>query len=71
MSPLVLGELLVLFANRLISDGKYPIHEVDNLQLPIHMQLSEKRKNFSGFFVPFVEFTSIFKHFEKKDDCHS
>ena len=71
MSPLVLGEVLVVFVNRLTADGKYPVQDCENLQLPIQMQLSEKRKTFSEFFVPFLESTSNFKHFEKKDDCHS
>ena len=35
------------------------------------MQLSLKRKSFSDFIIPFVEFTSNFIHFEKKDDRHS
>ena len=35
------------------------------------MQLSEKRKTFSEFSVTFLESTSEFKHFEKKDECHS
>ena len=30
------------------------------------MQLSEKGKKFSQLFGPFLEFTSNFKHFEKK-----
>ena len=71
MSPLVLGEMLVVFVNTLIADGKYPVQDCENLQLPIQMQLSQKRKSFSEFVVPFLEFTSNFKHFEKKDDCHS
>ena len=71
MSPLLLGEALVVFVNRLTADGKYPVQDCENLQLPIQMQLSEKRKSFSEFFVPFLESTSNFKHFEKKDDCHS
>ena len=41
------------------------------MQLPIQMQLSEKRKTFSQFFVPFLESTSNFKYFEKKDDGHT
>ena len=74
MSPLVLGEILRVlrvFVNTLTADGKYPVQECQNLQLPIEMQFSEKRKSFSKFFVPFVESTSNFNHFEKKDDCHS
>ena len=70
MSHLVLGEVLVVFLNRLTADGKYPVQDCENLQLPIQMQLSQKRKTFSDFFVPFLEYTSNFKHLEKKDDCH-
>ena len=33
------------------------LQTMKNLQLPIQMQLSEKRKTFSGFFVLFVEST--------------
>ena len=71
MSPLMLGKVLLVFVNRLTADGKYAVYDFDNLQLSIQMQLSEKRKNFSQFFVPFLESTSNFEHFEKKDDCHS
>ena len=71
MSPLVLGEILPVFVNTSTADGKYPVQECQNLQLPIEMQLSEKRKSFSKFFVPFLESRSNFNHFEKKDDCHS
>ena len=35
------------------------------------MQLSLKPKTCFRFFIPFHEFTSNFKHFEKKDDRHS
>ena len=70
MSPLVLGEVLVVFVNKLTADGKYFVHGCENLQLPIQMQLSENRKTFSHLFVPFLESTSNFKHFAKKDDCH-
>ena len=38
MSPLDLSEILVVFVNRLIVDGKYPVHDSENLQLPIQMQ---------------------------------
>ena len=43
----------------------------ENLQLPIQMQLSEKQKKFWQSFVPFLESTSNFKHFEMKDDGYS
>ena len=66
----VSGEMLGLSVNTLTSDGKYPVQGCENLQLPIQMQLSEKQKNFSQFFVSFVESSSNLKHFEKKVDCH-
>ena len=71
MSPIVLGEVLVVFVKSLNADGKYPIRHCDNLRLPIQMQLPEKRKTFSEFLVPFLESTSNFKHLQKIDDCQS
>ena len=53
MSPLVSGEMLGLSVNTLISDGKYAVQGCENLQLPIQMQLSVKRKTFSDFFFHF------------------
>ena len=50
MSPLVLGEVLVVFVNRLTADSKYPVQDCENLQLPIQMELSQKvKKIFSTF----------------------
>ena len=60
-----------MFVNTLTANGKYPVQGCENLQLPIQMQLSDKQNNFSQFFVPFLESTSNFKHFEKKDDRHA
>ena len=71
MSPLVTDEILGVFVNTLTADGKYPVQGCENLQLPIQMQLSDKQNNFSQFFVPFLESTSNFKHFEKNDDRHT
>ena len=71
MSLLVLGKILGVFVDTLPADGMYPVEYYENLRLPIQMQLSEKRKSFSQFFVPFVESTSNFKHFEEKVDGHS
>ena len=68
----MLGESLVVFINTLTAVGKYyPVQDCENLQLPIKMELSEKRKSFPEIFVPFLESTSNFKHFERKDDRHS
>ena len=55
-----------MFVNTLNADGKYPVQYSENLQLLIQMQLSEKRKIFSEFFVPRLESTQNFKHFGKK-----
>ena len=71
LSPLVLDEVLRVFVNTLTSHDKYRVQDYENSQLPIQMQLSEKRKTFPQFFVPFLESTSNFKCFEKKDDRHS
>ena len=43
----------------------------DNLMQPIHMQLSQKRKSFSGFFNVFSKSRLSFEYFQKKDDAHS
>ena len=71
MSPLELGEIFRVFLNTLTAEHKYPVQDCQNLQLPIQMQLSEKRKTFSESFVTFQESTSNFKQFERKDDRHS
>ena len=71
MPPLMLREILAVFFNILSDDAKYPVQDCTNLQLPIQMLLSEKPKKFSAFFVTFLEFTSNFKSFEKKDHCHT
>ena len=70
MSPLGLGEILGVFVETVTADSKYPVPDFKNFQLPIQMQLSEKRKTFSKFFVPFLESTSNFKRFQRKDDRH-
>ena len=71
MSPLVLGEILGVFVNTLTDDSVYPVQGFENLQRAIQMQLSEKQKTFSELFVPFLNSTSNFKHFEKKYDRQS
>ena len=71
MSPLVLGEILGVFVDTLPADAKYPVEYYENLRLPTQIQLSERRKPFSQFFLRFLESTSNFKHFEEKDDGHS
>ena len=60
-----------MFRNTLAANDKYPVRDCVNLSSPIQMQLSSKPIIFSDSFVPFLEFTSNFKGFEKKDDRHS
>ena len=43
----------------------------DNLTLPIEIQLSQKQKAFSEFFLAFLSFTINFKQLQKNDDLHS
>ena len=68
MSPLVLGEILEVLLNILTADGKYRVQGCGNMQLPIQKIFSiySIQKIFSEIFIPFLESTSNFKHFEKK-----
>ena len=38
---------------------------------PIHLELSQKLKTFSQFFLPFSKSMLNFEHFQKKDDAHN
>ena len=60
-----------MFRNTLTANDNYPVQECWNLSSPIQMELYLKPTIFSDFFVSFLESTSNFKHFEKKDDRHS
>ena len=50
---------------------KCSLPNTDNLMQPIHMQLSQKLKTFSGFFPAFSKSSLYFEYFQKKDDAHS
>ena len=71
MSPLVLSEILGVFVITLTANGKYPVQDCENLQLPSEMHISEKPKAFSQLFIPFLESSSNVKHFGKEDGCRS
>ena len=62
--------MLGVFRNTLAANDKYPVRDCVNLSFPIQMELSLKRKIFSYLFLPFLESTSNFKYFDKKDDRH-
>ena len=60
-----------MFRNTLTANDNYPIQDSGNFSSAIQMHFSLKGKIFSDFFVLFLESTSNFEHFEKKDDPHS
>ena len=53
------------FVNTLISNDKYFVLKGQYLQDPIHMQLSQKQKNFSECFSAFLKTGPNFEHIEK------
>ena len=59
-----------MFVNTLTADDKYFLLNRDNLTTPIRMQLSQKQKGFSQFFLAFSKSTLDFEDFEKRDDPH-
>ena len=63
-------QVLGLLVNTLAADGKYPVLNRDNLTMPIQMQLSQKQKRFSQFFVQFLNYRLNFIDFENNDDTH-
>ena len=60
MVSLVLREILEVFVNTLTGDGMYPVQNCQDLPLHIHMQLSEKQKN---FFLIFCSISGIYIKF--------
>ena len=63
--------MLGVFRNTLTAKHQYPDRDSLNFPSPSQMQLSLKPTIFSNLFVPFLESTSNFKHFVKKNDCHT
>ena len=63
---LVLCKIVRHFVNTLTDDGKYSLLYRDNLTQPIQIVLSQKQKNFSQIFSPFLKSTLNFEHFQKK-----
>ena len=60
-----------MFRNTLTANDKYPFRDLENLLSPTQLRLSLKPKTLPDIFNSFLESTSNFKHFEKKDDRHS
>ena len=69
--PLVISEFLGVCGETLTAKQKYPVWDFENLTSPIQMELSKKRNIFGPFFIQFLESTSNFKHFGKKNDLRS
>ena len=70
-SPWFKFGIIGLFAKTWTAQYKYPVPDCGNLLFPIQIQLSEKQKSFSRFFIPFIESPSNFEHFQKKENPHS
>ena len=52
-------------------DDKYSCRHMENFRQQFQTFLSQKRKTFSGFFIPFLKSAKNLEHFEKKDACPS
>ena len=57
--------------NTLTANYEYSRSNRETLPLPIQMQLSEKPKTFSQFFIAFLKSTLNFKHFENNEPYSS
>ena len=57
---------LRLFVNTMSAVDRCSLPNRDNLMQPIHMQLSQKLKNFSNFFLHFQNLVEILNIFKKK-----
>ena len=59
-------ETLGLLVNALTANDNYSRHNMENSTQQIQMQLSQKPKTFSGFFIPFLKSKSNSVYSEKK-----
>ena len=59
------------FVNTLTVDDKHYMLNRDNLTQPIQIELSQKQKTFSEFFLKFLKSILNFKHLAKEEDPHS
>ena len=70
-SAFVWSEILTLFFNTLTTDDKYSRRYMLNFTQQYEALLSQKQKNFSELFNPFLKYALNFEHFEKKDEYSS
>ena len=50
---------------------KCSLPNTNNLMQPVHIELSQKLKSFSGFYLAISKSRLNFEYFQKKDDSHS
>ena len=62
---LVRSEILQLFVNSLIADGKYSLHKTRNLPQPNQKHWPWKPKAFCGYFFHFQNLHKILKIFQE------
>ena len=70
MSLLLTSQILGRLVKTLPVNEKYLLLKRDNLTMPIQIQLSQKQKTFSQFFVAFLKSGTNFQYLEKKYDPH-
>ena len=70
-SAIVGCEILTLSVNTLTTDDKYSSRNMLNFTKQFEVPLSQKKKTFSGFFLPFLKCALNLEHFEKKDEYSS
>ena len=70
-SALVWSDILRLFVNTLTDDNKYSLCNVHNFKQQVQTPLSQKQKNFCGYFIAFLKCAWNLGHFEKKDEYPS
>ena len=59
--------MLRLFVNALTADDQWSVSKMKNLPQQFQTPLSQKQKNFSGFFIAFLKGAWNLEHFQKKD----
>ena len=64
-------KIVRLFFNTLTVNDKHYLFTRDNLTETIQIQLSQKRKTFFQFFLPFLKSIINFKHLPKKNGPRS
>ena len=70
-SLLLICKVLKLFLDALTCRDKYSLPNIDHLQQPFKMELSQKQQIFSTFLFAVLKSTLNVEHFPKKEVPHS